>query len=366
MIQCQIKLKLTKIQKRKLDQYLWTLTGIYNWAIRKVKLNAKDNIYFSKNDFQNILPGCSKKIEIPSHVIQGTLSTVYTAWQRCFKKIAKEPKLKGVRNKLNSIPFPDPIKNPTNFKIRLPGLNEVRFHKQDIPEGKIKCGRILKKASGWYLCLFIDASPNPIPRISNNKIGIDPGFNHLITTSSGEKIDHPRELEKSQKRLGQAQRGKNKKLTARIHERISNQRRDRNHKLSRRLITENSFIAFSKDNIRGIANKFGKSVSSSGHGQLRQMLKSKSSYCGANYVEVNSRNSTKSCCVCGSLTGPSGLSDLAVRVWVCEVCGISHDKDINSAVNTLITWLGESPETLRESGLKLYTDSLVGVVRLSV
>ena len=354
MIQYKVKLKLTKTQEATLNQWLWNLTGVYNWAIRKIKLEANNKSYYSQKDFQNLLANHSNKLKFPSHIIQGTLSNVYTAWQRCFKKIAKEPKLKGMRNKLNSIPFPDPIKNPTNFKIKLPGLNEVRFHKQQLPEGKIKCGRILKKASGWYLCLFIDASPNPIPRISCNKIGIDPGFKHLITTSSGEKISHPKELEKFIKRLGQTQRGKNKKLTARIHERISNQRRDRNHKLSRRLITENSFIAFSKDNIRGIANKFGKSVSSSGHGQLRQMLKSKSSYCGANYVEVNSRNSTKSCCVCGSLTGPSGLSDLAVRVWVCEVCGISHDKDINSAVNTLITWLGESPETLRESGPKSY------------
>ena len=354
MIQRQVKLKLTKIQRRKLEQYLWTLTGVYNWAIRKVKLNAENKIYFSKNEFQNILSGCSKKIDIPSHVIQGNLSAAFNAWQRCFKKTAKEPKLKGIRNKLNNIPFPDPIKNPTNFKIKLPELNEVRFHKQQLPDGKIKCGRILKKASGWYLCLFIDASPNPIPRISCNKIGIDPGFKHLITTSRGEKISHPRELEKSIVRLGQAQRGKNKKLTAKIHEKIANQRRDRNHKLSRRLVAENSFIAFSKDNIRGISKKFGKSVSSSGHGQLRQMLKSKSSFCGTNYVEVNSRNSTKSCCVCGSLTGPSGLGDLAVRVWVCEVCGTVHDRDVNAAVNTLISGLGESPETLRESGPKSY------------
>ena len=355
MIQYKVKLKLTKTQEATLNQWLWNLTGVYNWAIRKIKLEANNKSYYSQKDFQNLLANHSNKLKIPSHIIQGTLSNVYTAWQRCFKKIAKEPKLKGMRNKLNSIPFPDPIKNPTNFKIKLPGLNEVRFHKQQLPEGKIKCGRILKKASGWYLCLFIDASPKPVPRISCNKIGIDPGFSHLITTSNGEKITHPRELEQSMKRLGQAQRGKNKKLTAKIHEKIANQRRDRNHKLSRKLVAKNSFIVFSKDNIRGISKRFGKSMSSSGHGQLRQMLKSKSSFCGANYVEVDSRNSTRSCCVCGSLTGPSGFSGLAVRVWVCEVCGTSHDRDVNAAINTLISGLGESHETLRESGLKLYT-----------
>jgi putative transposase len=359
MLQHQVKLKLTKTQEASLNQWLWNLTGVYNWAIRKIKLDALSKVYHTQQEFQNLLANHSKKLGVPSHVLQGTISNAYNAWQRCFKKTAKEPKLKGNRNKLNSIPFPDPINKPIKYKLKLLGIREVRFHKQQLPDGKIKCGRIIKKASGWYLCLFIDAEPKPIPRISDNKIGIDPGFNHLLTLSNREKIEHPRELEKSLKRLGQAQRGRNNKLTARIHEKIANQRRDRNHKLSRRLIAENSFIAFSKDNIRGISKKFGKSVSSSGHGQLRQMLKSKSSYCGTNYVEVNSRNSTKCCCVCGSMTGPTGLSNLAVRQWVCEVCGTIHDRDTNSAVNTLISGLGSSHETFRENGLKLYNDRAI-------
>jgi putative transposase len=352
MIQYQLKLKLTKIQKSTLNRWLWNLTGIYNWAIRKIKIDSENKIYYSQKEFQNILVGHSFKLDIPSHVVQGTLNNVFISWKRCFKKQAKEPKLKGVRNKLNSIPFPDPIKSPVRNKIRLLGLREVRFYKQDIPDGVIKCGRLIKRASGWYLCIFIDASPNCIPRLSNGRVGIDPGFNRLLTLSNGEGVEHPRELEKSSKRLRQSQRGGNKKLTARIHERIANQRKDRNHKLSRKIVSENVFIAFSKDNIRGIAHNFGKSVSSSGHYQLRQMLMYKSSFCGTRYVEVESRNSTKSCCVCGSLTGPSGISGLAVREWVCGACGAFHDRDINSAVNTLISGLGSNHEVLIEGNLK--------------
>ena len=356
MIQYQLKLKLTKTQERIMSQWLWNLTGIYNWAIRKIKMDAEYKIYHSQKDFQNLLFGHSSKLDIPSHTIQSTLVNAHISWQRCFKKQAKEPKLKGIRNKLNSIFFPDPIKRPINNKIRLPELKEIRFYKQYIPVGTIKCGRIIKKASGWYLCLFIDASPNSIPRVSNGQVGIDPGFNHLLTFSNGDKVEHPRELEASLKRLGQAQRGRNKKLTARIHERISNQRKDRNHKLSKKIVSENSFIAFSKDNIRGIAHRFGKSVSSSGHYQLRQMLKYKGSFCGTKYVEPNSKNSTMSCWVCGSLTGPTGLGDLAVREWVCSVCGTHHDRDINSAMNALISGLGDSHEILREGSLKSYLE----------
>ena len=55
---------------------------------------------------------------------------------------------------------------------------------------------------------------------------------------------------------------------------------------------ENSFIAFSGDNHKGVANKFGKSVSSSSHYQLRQMIAYKSRAGGPEYVEPAAKFST--------------------------------------------------------------------------
>ena len=103
---------------------------------------------------------------------------------------------KGMRNKMTSIMFPDPIRMQKSSRFHLLGLGSVRFHKQDIPEGKIKCARMVKRASGWYICLFIDTKPKSIKRTAYGEIGIDPGFKTLLTTSNAETIDHPRELEK--------------------------------------------------------------------------------------------------------------------------------------------------------------------------
>ena len=324
MIQSQLKLRLSATKEAQLNDWLWSLTAVHNFAVRKIELDAKDGIYYTSMGFQNILADHGKKIGIPSHTVQGMLAQVHSAWSRCFKKIGGKPKLKGMRNKLNSIPFPDPIKSLDGNHVKLPGVGLLCFHKQDIPEGKIKCGRIVKRASGWYLCLFIDAERMPIERTSSGMIGIDPGFKDLLTTSDGEKVPHPKELQASLERLGQAQRGGNKKLVARLHERIKNQRKDRNHKLSLRLVQENTLIVFSKDNIRGIAKKFGKSVSSSGHAQLRSMLGYKSHIGGTQYTEVVSRNSTRTCSSCGALTGPQGWAGLSVRQWSCG-CGIQHE-----------------------------------------
>jgi len=341
MVQHQLKLRLTRKQEATLIEWLPMLTSVWNWAIRKIELDARDGIFYTPKGFQNLLPGTSKTLGMPSHTIQGMLSLAHQSWHRCFKKLAKKPRLKGHRNRLNSIPFPDPIGTPANNKIKIPGLGMARYHKQTLPEGKIKCGRIVKRALGWYLCLFIDAAPSSIPSTGENIIGIDPGYKHLLTLSTGEKVDHPKELQQRIKRIGQAQRGGNKKLSARLNERIANQRKDRNHKLSRRLVSENSIIAFSKDNIRGLSRAgFGKSVAAASHGQLRSMLSYKSRIGGTQYIEVSSKGSTRVCSTCAARTGPQGRAGLSVRQWMCPACGAPHDRDVNAAINTLIAAVG--------------------------
>ena len=350
MIQSQLKLRLNGEQETRLVQWLWNLTGVYNWAIKKIENDAHDSIYYSPKDFQNLLAGHGEKLEIPSHTLQGILAQAHLAWSRCFKKTAKRPHFKGVRNKLNSIPFPDPIKPPTGTHISLPGMGKLRFHKQDIPAGKIKCGRIIKRASGWYLCLFIAADREKIDRVADGQIGIDPGFKNLLTLSTGEKVPHPREVQKTEQRIAQAQRGHDKHLTARLQERRANQVKDRNHKLSLRLVRENKFIAFSGDHHKGIAKRFGKSVSSSAHYQLRQMLTYKSSSCGTEYCEPDPRYSTMTCSACGARTGPTGLAELEVRNWECGACGALHDRDGNAAINTRNSGLGISHEVLCATG----------------
>jgi transposase len=347
MIQRQLKLRLNTSQENQLNTWLFQLTGVWNWAIRKIEQDAKDGIYYTRTAFHNLLADHGKKLGMPSHTLQSMLDTAYTAWQRCYKKLAKKPRLKGQRNKLTSIPFPDPFTAPEATRIHLPRIGYVRFHTQDIPAGHIKSGRIIKRASGWYLCLFIDAQPQAIPHTGDGAIGIDPGFHHLLTLSSGETIAHPHELRQTVTRLAQAQRGGRQRLAARLQERLANQRKDRNHKLSRRLVADNHTIVWSKDHHKGMAKAFGKSVASAGHAQLRGMLAYKCTASGRRFLEVPSQYSTKTCSACGSLSGPTGYAGLQVRQWTCA-CGATHDRDVNAAVNTLLAGVGTPHERHRK------------------
>jgi transposase len=345
MLQRQLKLRLTSHQAQQVSIWLWHLTGVWNWAIKKIEADANDGIFYTPKAFHNLLANHGTKLAIPSHTLQGTLSTAYTAWQRCFKKLARKPRLKGQRNKLTSIPFPDPLKAPQGNTITVPGLGTVRFHAQALPTGKIKCARLVQRASGWYLCLFIDANPQPIPHRGHGLVGIDPGFLSLITLSSGEKVPHPQERKRTAHRLAQAQRGNRKRLTARLQERLANQRQDRNHKLSHRLVADHHCLVWSKDRHTTLARTFGKSVASSGHAQLRGMLAYKCTASGRQFTEVPSKFSTMTCSACGALTGPTGYAGLSVRHWTCAACGAAHDRDVNAAMNTLVAGLGTSHES---------------------
>lgn len=349
MVTRELKLNLTTRQKNILNVWLQQLTGVYNWAIRAIELNAKNKIYFSKFDFVNSLANSSKKLQVPSHTAQGILDQAYTTWQRCFKKVSRKPKLKSIRNKLNSIPFPDPI--PSNRikerLIRLPRLGWVRFYKQDLPKAVIKRARIIRRASGWYVQLTLDTDHKFQVKNADCKVGIDTGFHHLATLSDGAKYDNPRNYHKAQKRLAQAQRGKRKKLTARLHERVKNRRKDYNHKVSRKIVEDYSEIYITDDNLKGQAKVFGKSIGDAGISQLRNFILYKGDVHGRKVELVDSKYTTMTCSNCSARTGPTGLFELVVRSWECSACGAQHDRDINAAKVILNSGLGYSLDNTR-------------------
>lgn len=387
LIRRTVKLKPTKGQVQELERWFEELAWIYNWAIMTIEIDAKQKKYYSQLEFQNLLTGRYHEFGIPSHVIQAILGQAFTAWKRCFKKQAKKPQRKGPKNRLRSIPFPDKTKIPEPGALILMGFTDGErqsprarlLYKQQhgprikcldeskpggynlapsagmdmidlLPKDKLRGCRIIKKASGWYASILVAIPPSTIPVTGNGRVGLDPGFDTLLTLSNGTKIAHPKELEAGAKRLAQAQRGQNKKLTARLHETMANQRLDRNHKMSRKIVSENKFIAISNDNRAGLARKgagqpgFGKSVASAGTGQLTQFILSKSRPGQRMAVLVDSRNSTMTCCVCEGKFGPRGKAGLKVRQWVCSGCGTHHDRDVNAAVNTLLAGLGQSHE----------------------
>lgn len=126
-----------------------------------------------------------------------------------------------------------------------------------------------------------------------------------------------------------------------MHERISNTRKDFQHKLSRKLVNENQVIVVENLAVKNMVknHNLAKAISDCGWSSFTNMLKYKSEKEGKIYLEIGRFfPSSKTCHVC--LVQVDSLS-LDVRSWTCSSCQTKHDRDVNAAIN------------IRDEGLRL-------------
>lgn len=184
-----------------------------------------------------------------------------------------------------------------------------------------------------------------VPSSQGDAVGIDLGLTHFAITSSSSKFDNPRHLQKHAKNLkrkqqklarkekGSKSRAQAKKLVARVHEKITNIRKDFQHKLSRKLVNENQVICVENLAVKNMVknHNLAKAISDCGWSEFTSMLKYKAEKEGKIYVEVDRFfPSSKTCHVCLNRIGSLPLE---VRSWECSHCHIKHDRDINAAIN---------------------------------
>jgi len=162
-----------------------------------------------------------------------------------FPKFAK----KGL---YSSFTFKQGVKLHQNTNtVQLPKIGKVKYRKSQVVDGVIKTVNINKQADGCCISLACEVDIQPLPT-NTNTVGLDMGIKSFVVTSGGEILDNPKYLYQYQKRLNRAQRsvsrkkkgGSNRKKAVRklprIHLKVSNTRRDFQHKISTQLIRENS------------------------------------------------------------------------------------------------------------------------------
>ena len=142
-----------------------------------------------------------------------------------------------------------------NNHIKVPKLKsmiKIKQHREFV--GTIKSCTVSQAPSGkYYISILVDTLTIQLPK-SDSKIGVDLGIKEFAITSNEEFFHNPKHLKKSEKRLTKLQKdlsrkekGSNNRKKARIkvaklHEKISNQRKDMLHKVSTQLINENQVI----------------------------------------------------------------------------------------------------------------------------
>lgn len=234
--------------------------------------------------------------------------------------------------------------------IKLPKLKtlvRIKQHRQIPKDGKIKSATISKNSSGkYYISILVEQEIKELPK-NEFTIGIDLGLTDFAITSDGVKYSNPRYLRKSlnklakeqrklsRKKNGSKNRNKQRVKVAKLHEHISNQRKDFLHKLSSELINENQVICLEDLQVKEIQqNKYlSQSVSDVGWYEFRRQLEYKAKWYGRTISFVDKwYPSSQICSNCGNNTGKKSLD---IREFDCPYCGKHHDRDINASINIL-------------------------------
>jgi putative transposase len=230
-------------------------------------------------------------------------------------------------------------------RLKLYGIGRVAVCWHRPLEGIIKTVRIVHKAGRWYACFACEVPQTPSLPKTGHTVGIDMGLSALLSTSDGEKVEHPhyyragqKKLRVLQRKLARCQRGSKNRRKAllavqRQQEHVANQRKDYLEKLSTRLVQCYDRIALENLRIPNMVRNrhLSKSILDSGWGFFAERLRVKAESAGRIVTFVDPAYTSKCCSNCGALFQDF---DLSTR-WVECDCGLSLDRDHNAALNIL-------------------------------
>ncbi len=344
----------TKKQKDKLDWTLETCRILYNSCLvdrnRHYEQTGKG---LSRIDQQKILVRDKKNIEyltnIHSQVLQDVLFRIEKAYKAFFRRIKEKKGKAGYPRFKNYGRYDSITYTQSGFgiddtgKLSLSKIGHIKIKQHRQINGIIKTCAIKKEIDKWYVCFSVEYKPiaRPIP---DKQIGIDMGIKSFAVLSGGKVIDNPKYLMLSEERLIRKQRrlprkkkGSNNRkkaitVVAKAHKKVSNQRKDFQHKLSRKIVDNYGVIAVEDLQIKNMVknHNLAKSIHDAGWGQFLSFLTYKAEEAGSYVEKVNPRYTSMMCRICHNINYDLTLAD---RVWTCPFCNTVHDRDENAAGN---------------------------------
>ncbi|NWF60999.1 MAG: transposase [Fischerella sp.] len=203
---------------------------------------------------------------------------------------------------------------------------------------------VIKDAANRYFLSFVVEIAPAVQPVINPSIGIDLGLKVFAALSTGEKVYSPsyskldRRIRRKQRKLarqvkGSKRREKTRLQIAKLHNQISDTRKDFLHKLSNRVVNENQVIALEDLNVSGMVKnrKLSRAISLQGWREFRVLVEGKSQKLDREFIAINRWEPTSQ--VCSECGFKWGKLDLSIRSVLCINCGAEHDRDENAARN---------------------------------
>jgi len=368
----KVELEPNNVQITKFKQNIGCARWAYNWG-----LNLKLQSYKNKETSPSAITlhkelNKLKKTEIPwmyessKCSPQEALKDLDKAFQGFFIRCKNSskgkgfPKFKSKHNEKQSFRLTDfhKIKLTRNY-IQLPKIGKVKLKEINyIPKDKnLMSATVSKHAGKWFVSVQVEEDMET-PNISINEvIGVDLGIKTLATCSDKTTFENPKALKKNlsklkkrQRQLSKSKKGsknyeKKKQKLAKLHYKISCIRKDTLHKITTKIINENQVIVLEDLKVSNMMknHKLAQAISDVGLYEFRRQIEYKAKWNKRKIFFVNTFfPSSKKCSCCNNIKSNLTLSE---RVYNCDKCGLTIDRDLNASLNLK----------------QFYTDSLSGI-----
>lgn len=235
-------------------------------------------------------------------------------------------------------------------RIKLPRFGWLKC-KEILPNIGIKSVVISRTANEWFVSFT--GTINVEKTVKNKKVvGVDLGVKTLATLSDGVIFENPKPYKKSKNKLKKLQRVQSKRFIkcaknqsnnynkvsikiAKIHQKISNIRKDNLHKVTTYLAKNYEEIVIEDLNVSGMIknHKLASVILDGGFSEFRRQLTYKSEWYGSILTVVDRfYPSSKTCSSCGYKKDKLKLSE---RMYSCTNCGLVLDRDLNASLNLM-------------------------------
>ena len=364
----RVELDPNNIQRTAFIRHAGAVRFIYNWGLAEISKSYREQKTLTPEgqkvtgalrplDLHAQLPALKVTHpwlkDVTAQSLQGSLRNLDKALQGFFRRVKAGltpgyPKFKKRGVAKPSFQFPQKV-SATPTHIRLPKIGLVRLKQHGyIPTGApLKTVTVGETAGKWFATVLVEA-PDPTKVATTGEvIGVDLGIKTLAVLSDGTIYPNPKHLEHTQGRLtrlqrklsrqqkGSHRRAKTKTRIAKVHAHIANSRADGIHKMTTGIVkTKRPSVVVLEDlNVSGMVKNhcLARAVSSAAFSEIRRQLTYKCEWYGVKLVLADRfYPSSKTCSGCGSIKGDLTLGD---RVYVCDACGHTQDRDLNAALN---------------------------------
>ena len=344
----------TDEQKSMLAQTFGCVRFVYNWG-----LSTRKTAYFqqgqslSYNDLASMLPALKEQYPwlatVSSVPVQQALRHLDRAFVNFFEGRADYPTFKKKRQEQSASYASNAFKWDGTL-LTLAKMNEpldIRWHRP-LPQGAKPSSVTVSKdsANRYFISILVEEDIQPLP-LTPKMVGLDLGIKSMVALSTGESVGNPHYFAKDEKKLAKAQRrharkkkgsknrAKARLKVAKVHARISDRRRDYQHKLSTRIVHENQVMCVESLAVKNMVKNptLAKAISDVGWGEFVRQLEYKANWYGRSLVKIDRwYPSSKTCHACKHVLDSLTLD---IREWVCPACGVVHDRDTNAALNIL-------------------------------